>query len=59
MSHMKEIDPRVIEQAVRNANHLRSEEFHKVMVSLWRGVKVFAKAVAEGFEAGRKAPDIT
>lgn len=58
MLEMKEVDPKIIDQAIRNASQLRSQEFHRVMGSMWRGVTTFFKAVAEGIEAGRKAPEI-
>ena len=59
MSQLREMDQKVIDQAVRNAHQLRAEEFHKLMRSAWRGVKAFAVAVGEGFSAGRKAHDIS
>ncbi len=58
MTNFGPVDPKVIDQAIRNAHQIRSEEFHRVTVSLWRGLKSFFGAVGEGVEAGRKANDI-
>lgn len=52
------IDPKVIDQAIRNANQIRSEEFHRVTYSLWSGFKSFFTALGDGIAAGRKANDI-
>jgi hypothetical protein len=57
MTHYGPVDPKVIDQAIRNAHQIRSEEFHRVTVSLWRGIKSFFGALGEGVAAGRKAND--
>jgi len=58
MTNYGPIDPKVIDQAIRNAHQIRSEEFHRVMTSFWRSLKGFFGAVGEGVAAGRKANDI-
>ena len=54
MTDVKYIDHKEIEQALRNAHEIRSEEFHRVITSLWQGVANFFGAVSEGVQAGRK-----
>ncbi len=58
MTQYGPIDPKVIDQAIRNAHQIRSEEFHRVTTSIWRGLMNFFGAVGEGIAAGRKANDI-
>lgn len=58
MTQFGPVDPKTLDQAIRNAHQLRSEEFHRVMVSLWSGLSNFFKALGEGIAAGRKANDI-
>ena len=48
MTDVKYIDHKEIEQALRNAHEIRSEEFHRVITSLWQGVANFFGAVSEG-----------
>ena len=59
MIEMKYVDQKTIDQAVRNAHQIRSEEFLRVVTSMGRGVKALFSAIREGVQAGRKAHDIT